>query len=247
MGSSCLIKTCTVKKAKVGASFHRLPWKYPSLFLTLQRVFGESNVRELTRWSRICSVHIGQLAPLAATDEVVQRLMEYYAWNARSYKRLFELSKHKEELGAKGSGLHDGPPGRPREDTEEEGPVVGSHWTLEDLISSGLLAMNRAKDDRPAEDGEDAAGADGRSVVSSNRSEASAHSDDEFVDVDGSAGQVSRAPPAPPAAGDKSGHDVSQYLLHMIARSLAGPAENGRCAAPADRAREGLRRACGSR
>ncbi|XP_069992056.1 serine-rich adhesin for platelets isoform X2 [Penaeus vannamei] len=227
MGSSCLIKTCTVKKAKVGASFHRLPWKYPSLFRTLQRVFGENNVRELTRWSRICSLHIGQLAPLAATDEVVQRLMEYYAWNARSYKRLFELSKQKEELGEKEGSLQDGPPALLK-DGAEEGPVVGSHWTLEDLISSGLLAMSRAKDRMAlVEDGEDAAGADGRSVVSSNRSEASAHSEDEFVDVDGPAEQVSRAPPALTAAGDESGHDVNQYLLHMIARSLAAPEENG--------------------
>lgn len=96
MGSSCLIKTCTVKKARVGASFHRLPWKHPALHSTLQLVFGGSNVRELTRWSRICSLHIAQLAPLAATHDAVRRLMEYYAWNARSYKRIFELSRRAE-------------------------------------------------------------------------------------------------------------------------------------------------------
>ncbi|XP_042884262.1 uncharacterized protein LOC122260879 isoform X2 [Penaeus japonicus] len=240
MGSSCLIKTCTVKKAKVGASFHRLPWKYPSLYRTLQRVFGENNVRELTRWSRICSVHIGQLAPLAATDEVVQRLMEYYAWNARSYKRLFELSKQKEELGEKENQL--------QEEVEdgkhaaEEGVVVGSHWTLEDLIQSGLLAMSKNKDrnlllpeDEGEDEGEDAPGADGH-CVSGNQSEASAHSEDEFVDVDGSAEQVSPGAPQLTAAGDKSGHDVNPYLLHMIARSLAAEKTGDRSMIPDDSA-----------
>ncbi|XP_063853480.1 uncharacterized protein LOC135096140 isoform X2 [Scylla paramamosain] len=93
MGSSCLIKTCSVKRTRIGASFHRLPWKHPSLHATLQHAFGVTNVRELTRWSRICSWHIAQLAPLASTHEAVRRLMEYYAWNARSYKRIFELSR----------------------------------------------------------------------------------------------------------------------------------------------------------
>ncbi|KAK4293481.1 hypothetical protein Pmani_033826 [Petrolisthes manimaculis] len=104
MGSSCLIKSCTVKKAKIGASFHRLPWKYPSLFSTLQDVFGRGNVREVTRWSRICSVHIAQLAPLANSHETVRRLVEYYAWNAsRSYRKVVEVSE-KDENRVNGDG-----------------------------------------------------------------------------------------------------------------------------------------------
>ncbi|MPC97066.1 hypothetical protein E2C01_092355 [Portunus trituberculatus] len=105
MGSSCLIKTCPVKKTRLGASFHRLPWKHPSLRATLQGIFGAANVREVTRWSRICSLHIAQLAPHAATHKAVRRLMEYYMWNARSYKRIFELSSRFE--GEAGTAVKD--------------------------------------------------------------------------------------------------------------------------------------------
>ncbi|CAL4106840.1 unnamed protein product [Meganyctiphanes norvegica] len=134
MGSSCLIKTCTVKKAKVGASFHRLPWKYPSLFATLNKVFGDGNVRELTRWSRICSLHIAQLAPLSEQDEVIKRLMEYYAWNARSYKRLFEIAKK----GDSGDANLDK---KLETDVVTTIPVERQGITLEELFKSGVLAM----------------------------------------------------------------------------------------------------------
>ncbi|XP_042225044.1 uncharacterized protein LOC121868460 isoform X2 [Homarus americanus] len=199
MGSSCLIKTCTVKKAKVGASFHRLPWKYPSLFHTLQQVFGNSNVRELTRWSRICSHHIAQLAPLATTDEVVRRLMEYYAWNARSYKRIFELSKL--ERVSEPQKTHEG----------------DMTLTLEDLVKSGVFVVGNSESDSKSVRGEAACG-DWQSVAS-NKSDSSfpSEEDEEEASVRSLAS----------SGAQESGHYVGQYLLQILTGVLANHPSSG--------------------
>lgn len=212
MGSSCLIKTCTVKKSKVGASFHRLPWKYPSLFQTLQHVFGSSNVRELTRWSRICSLHIAQLAPLATTDEVVRRLMEYYSWNARSYKRIFELSKCNESIDTKGSA------NETVKIQEGIGALGSINWTLEDFVKSGLFVLgNKDKSNK-----NEAACGDCQSV-SSSKSEASLHfEEDEETGLRGVAASGKHGP------GVESGHCVGQYLLQILAGALATAAPPGK-------------------
>ncbi|XP_071527263.1 uncharacterized protein [Panulirus ornatus] len=210
MGSSCLIKTCTVKKSKVGASFHRLPWKYPSLFRTLQHVFGSSNVRELTRWSRICSHHIAQLAPLASTDEVVRRLMEYYSWNARSYKRIFELSRCNKYIVTKDSTNE-------TVKIEESNGTLGTiNWTLEDMVKSGLFVL----DNKDRGDKSEAACGDCRSV-SSSKSEASIQFEEdesESKDLPTSGKQTN---------GVESGQCMGQYLLQMLAGALATASPSG--------------------
>ncbi|XP_045592045.1 uncharacterized protein [Procambarus clarkii] len=218
MGSSCLIKTCTVKKTKVGASFHRLPWKYPSLFRTLQHVFGNSNVRELTRWSRICSLHIAQLAPLAATDDVVRRLMEYYAWNARSYKRIFELSKLEEAQDVKGCV------DEALQFLEGEQVLDNGSWSLEDLVKNGVFVLRNCDGVK----GEASCG-DWQSVAS-NKSESSQPSEEEEVGAPGLV--VSRAH----TAQVESGHYVGQYLLQLLAGTLAHTRQGDRSMIPDDSA-----------
>nr|XP_053649783.1 uncharacterized protein LOC128700546 isoform X2 [Cherax quadricarinatus] len=221
MGSSCLIKTCNVKKTKVGASFHRLPWKYPCLFRTLQHVFGSNNVRELTRWSRICSLHIAQLAPLATSDEVVRRLMEYYAWNARSYKRIFELSKIKQTRVTQALLIE--------ALNCESDHVVSDSLVLQDLVKSGELVLRSSE----CVQGLKHPCSDSVSVVSSKSESSLPLEEDEKagvarnLPVHDSMDHRPRGPVPHHSMATPYTQHVGQYLLQLLAGVLANSADTG--------------------